>query len=186
MDLLLHICCGSCATHVIESLKANYTLKGYFYNPNIHPEEEYRCRLDDALKLSETLNVPFLAAPYDPERWSEAIRGLEEEPEGGERCEVCFRLRLEEAARTARREKIPVIATTLTTSPHKNARLINLTGASAAKKEGVEFLPADFKKKDGFKRSVKLSLSFGLTRQDYCGCIYSLKERDSRKSPVKE
>ena len=92
----------------------------------------------------------------------------------------------EEVARTARCEKIPIAATTLTISPHKNARLINRIGSSTANKEGVEFLPADFKKKDGFKRSVELSLSFGLTRQDYCGCIYSLKERDLRKSMVKE
>lgn len=173
MKLLLHICCAPCSTAVIEGLSSDYNVTGFFYNPNIHPKEEYELRLGEMQRFSEKVGFDFIESPRDPERWFELTRGLKHEPEGGERCRVCFRMRLEETARTAKEGGFDIFTTTLSVSPHKNAGVINSIGRELGERYDVSFLPADFKKKDGFKRSVEHSKKHGLSRQNYCGCVYS-------------
>lgn len=171
--ILLHVCCAPDATVVVERLTAEYDLVVYFYDPNIHPEEEYRLRCDEMRHLAARLGIPFFEGKYDAARWFDMVRGLENEPEGGARCAVCFRIRMERTARFAAEHGYPVFTTVLTVSPHKDADLINRLGREAAAGHGVAFLEGNFKKKDGFKRSVELSREYGLYRQDYCGCLYS-------------
>ena len=180
--LLLHICCAPCASHVLEVLSEMFAVTGYFYNPNIHPEEEYEHRLREARRLQEHLDFPLIIGPYDTESWMRDTSGLEEEPEGGRRCEICFRIRLLKTAAEARQEDFGTIATTLTVGPRKRADMVNRVGNRAAKKYHLEFHAADFKKKEGFKKSVAFSKKHNLYRQDYCGCIYSLRERNRRRN----
>lgn len=169
--LLLHVCCAPCATHIIETLKEDFELTAYFYNPNIHPEEEYRLRLENLKKLG----VTFVEGKYDIDVWFNATKGYEKEPEGGARCEICYRLRMGEAARFAKENNFAYFATTLTISPHKSARVINSIGEELSKKYGIKFYSADFKKRNGFKKSVELSKKHGLYRQSYCGCVFSMR-----------
>ncbi|MEE8167926.1 MAG: epoxyqueuosine reductase QueH [Candidatus Hydrothermarchaeales archaeon] len=180
-NLLLHVCCAPCSTHVVQELKKNYRVTVYFYNPNIHPEREYSTRLEEMKRLSKEIGVQLEKCKYDPEVWFDATTGFEEEPEGGARCPICYRLRLDETARLAREKGFDCFATTLTISPHKDAQVINTIGEELVGKHGVSFYPADFKKKNGFKHSVELSKKHGLYRQDYCGCIYSKKERERER-----
>ena len=175
-QLLLHVCCAPCSTHALEVLRAEYVVTFYFCNPNIHPAEEYHARLADAERFARDTDTPFVAAEYDPERWFDAIKGLEQEPERGRRCEVCIRLRLERTADWARQHGFEWLATTLSVSPHKSADMINQIGLELAPERELRFLAADLKKGGGFQRSVALSRQHGLRRQDYCGCIYSLHE----------
>jgi len=179
--MLLHICCAPDATVVIERLSPEYDLTGYFYNPNIHPKREYYLRLEEMKKLAERLNLQLVWDEYDVDRWFALTRDLKDEPEGGRRCEVCFRMRLERAADYAKANGFDIFTTVLTVSPHKKAEVINRIGEEIANEYEVQFLSANFKKKDGFKRSVELSKKFGLYRQDYCGCVYSKEERERRK-----
>lgn len=172
--LLLHICCGPCATHVIETLVPEYAVTGYFFNPNIHPPEEYRCRLEAAREVCARLCVPFVEEPPDHSDFLEAVRGLEGEPENGARCRVCYRLRIERAARAAALGGYDMLATTLTLGPMKKAALINPIGAEEAEKAGVRFLDTDWKKHDGFRRSCELSRELGIYRQRDCGCEFSI------------
>lgn len=183
--MLLHICCAPCSTHAIEVLKEQYDIDAYFYNPNIHPEEEYRSRLNDMKKFSVEQGIKLIEGTYDVEAWHYATMGLEDEPEGGKRCPHCYRLRLSETARLAKNAGYDYIATTLTVSPHKKATVINAIGAEEAAKAGLKFHIANFKRGDGFKHSVELSRRHGLRRQDYCGCIYSKRERLT-KSPARD
>lgn len=169
--LLLHVCCAPCSTHVIETLKEDFDIVAYFYNPNIHPEEEYELRRENLKKL----DVNLIEGRYDTAAWFEATKDYENELEGGARCELCYRLRMEEAARFAKENKFNYFATTLTISPHKSARVINSIGEELSKKYGVKFYSADFKKKNGFKKSVELSRKHGLYRQSYCGCVFSMR-----------
>ena len=179
--LLLHICCAPCSTHVIDVLSRDYEVTGFFYNPNIHPDEEYRRRLREAIRYAKIAGVELITGDYDPERWFEAVKGLEGEPEGGRRCRICFEMRLERTAQVARERGFEVFTTTLSVSPHKKADVINEVGRLVAERHGLEFLEADFKKKGGFERSVKLSKQYGLYRQNYCGCIFSLREAEKRR-----
>jgi len=179
--ILVHICCAPDATYVLPLLGESCDVVGYFYNPNIHPESEYLKRLEEMRWLADRLGFKLVCGPYDPDRWFSAVKGLESAPEGGARCEICFRLRLESAAEAALGEGADLFTTVLTVSPHKRAEVINRIGREISDRLGVEFLEADFKKKDGFKKSVELSKSYGLYRQDYCGCIYSLEERRRAK-----
>lgn len=174
--ILLHVCCAPDATHVISVLKENYEPVIFFYNPSIFPDDEYFLRLSEAEKLSKSIGVELLKCSFSPEKWYELVTGFEDEPEGGERCEICFRMRLEETARHAKENSIDIFTTTLTISPHKNSSLINRLGKEAGLKYEVEFLEADFKKKDGFKKSIELSKKHGLYRQNYCGCEFSLRK----------
>ena len=183
--VLLHLCCAGCSPHVVEVLRRDHDVTGYFYNPNIHPEPEYRLRLEEAERLAEHLGFELISGAYDVERWFAATKGLEHEPEGGARCEVCFRLRLEDTGQRARQGGFDAFTTTLTVSPHKNARLINAIGAAAGEGCGVDFLERDFKKGHGFVRTISLCREMGLYRQDYCGCLYSQRERSPSASEEK-
>lgn len=153
-------------------------MTGYFYNPNIHPEEEYELRLMEMKKLAEKLGVELFWGEYDADRWFTLTEGLEKESEGGPRCQICFRMRLERAARFARENEFDNFTTTLTISPHKNAVVINRIGGEIEVQSGVNFLRTDFKKRNGFKKTVELSKKYWLYRQDYCGCLYSREERE--------
>ena len=175
--LLLHSCCGPCSSHVLEYLTRYFEVCLSYYNPNIQPREEYELRLENQLKVLERIpGVTLAPCGYDGGAYDEAVRGLENEPEGGARCTECFALRLDFAARAAKRLGCDYFATTLTVSPHKDAQRINAIGEALAGKYGVKWLPADFKKRDGYKRSIELSREFGLYRQNYCGCLYSKTE----------
>jgi len=159
-----------------------YDVTVFFYNPNIQPESEYRKREAEIAGFARTAGFELVTGEYDEPGWMEAVRGLEGEPEGGGRCRVCFRYRLERAAREAARLGCDAFTTTLSVSPHKNARVINEEGLSAAEKYKVGFHEADFKKKEGFKISCELSAELGFYRQDYCGCMFSKIEAEKRKS----
>ena len=175
-SLLLHSCCGPCSTAVLERLGAHFSTTLYFYNPNIDSEAEYQRRLKSQLLvpagISTLYPVSVLSAPYDPAPFEAMATGLETEPEGGLRCIHCFTLRLEETARFAKENDFSYFSTTLSVSPHKDAEGLNQIGAALGKKYGVTYLHGDFKKKDGYRRSVILSEKLGLYRQDYCGCRY--------------
>lgn len=172
--LLLYVCCAPCSTAVAEKLQVDYEVEGYFYGPNIHPKEEYQRRLGAAIEYFKKTDRQLHIGPYDPARWFTAVRGLEQEPEGGRRCPVCFRLRLRQAAEFAKTNGCDCYATTLSVSPYKNAELINQLGQEEGTRAGVTFVPGDYKKQDGFKRSLVISREYNLYRQHYCGCIYSL------------
>ena len=172
------MCCAGCSPHVIDVLKKDYVVTGYFYNPNIHPESEYQLRLSEAKNLARRLDVELLSGDYDANEWFALTKGMEQEPEGGPRCDICFRMRLEKTAQYARDDGFDIFTTTLTVSPYKNAERINLIGTEAAQKNGVEFLERNFKKKEGFKKTMRLSRDFGLYRQNYCGCLYSREGRN--------
>jgi len=178
--LLLHLCCAPCSTHVVQVLCEQFDVAGHFYNPNIHPEEEYRRRAAEMEGYAQRVGLPLLTSSYDVQPWREAVRGLEDEPEGGARCLVCYRLRLEATGALARQQGFTHFTTTLSISPHKRADPINAAGREVAGRYGLEFYAADFKKKDGFTVSLRLSREAGLYRQDYCGCEFSLKERGTR------
>lgn len=174
--ILLHICCGPCATQVIDILRAEYAVTGFFYNPNIHPADEYARRLDAAETVCERFGAKFVEGRYDPESFFEAVRGLETEPENGARCRVCYRLRLEAAARFAAENGFDLMAGTLTVGPMKRAAVIDPIGTDAARSAGVEFLAGDWKKNDGFRRSCRFSRELGIYRQHYCGCRFSIRD----------
>ncbi len=174
--LLLHICCGPCASAVVERLIDDYDITGYFYNPNIHPEEEYRRRLEAMQMALNRFGIPFIEGCYNPDAFFEAVKGLEHEPENGLRCPVCYRMRLAATAEYAARNSFDCIASTLTLGPQKKATVINPIGVEAAESAGVKFLEGDWKKKDGFKRSLELSHEMGMYRQHYCGCVFSVRK----------
>ncbi len=175
--LLLHSCCGPCSSYVLEYLTKYFSVTVLFYGPNIQPYEEYRKRLENQRRLIEEMPcgspVSIMECEYDGESFIKAVRGLEREPEGGERCTACFRLRIEETARLAAMHGFEWFCTTLSVSPHKDAVRINAIGRELSEKYGVKWLPNDFKKRGGYQRSIELSKQYGLYRQNYCGCIYS-------------
>lgn len=174
--LLLQVCCAPDATVVIERMRADYDITVYYYNPNIQPESEYKLRVEEMQRLAAEMNVPCKIGPYDSKRWLQLVRGLEQLPEGDKRCEVCFRMRLEQTARKAAAEGFDFFTTVLTVSPHKDAALINSLGREIGEKFQIKFIEENFKKKDGFKRSIELSREYNLYRQNYCGCIYSKRD----------
>ena len=178
--LLLHSCCAPCSSYVLEYLSEYFSITVFYYNPNIFPQEEYEKRVAEQEAFVERLpvknRISFLEGPYEPERFFEAAKGMEEVPEGGGRCFRCYRLRLEETAQMARACGFDYFTTTLSISPLKNADKLNEIGDQLAKDYGVPYLNSDFKKKNGYKRSIELSAEYGLYRQNYCGCVYSRKE----------
>lgn len=176
--LLLHICCGPCATAVIERLGGEYDITGYFYNPNIHREDEYARRLEAAREVAHRTGITMIEGDYDPDRFFACAKGIEGEPENGRRCLECYRLRLGETARTAAKEGFGVAASTLTIGPMKKAAVIDPVGCEAAEQAGLTFLEGDWKKNDGFRRSCILSKEYGIYRQHYCGCIFSMERED--------
>ena len=175
--LLLQSCCGPCSSYVLEALTPFFRVTVLYYNPNIQPRAEYDLRLENQRKIIAALPTPsavdILECDYDGEKYDAAVKGLESEPEGGARCTVCFRLRLEETAKRASELCYDWFCTTLTVSPHKDAERLNQIGRALGERYGVPFLPSDFKKREGYKRSIQLSKEYELYRQDYCGCLYS-------------
>lgn len=184
--LLLHSCCAPCSSYVLEYLSEYFEITVFYYNPNISPAREYEKRVQEQRSLIERLPakhpIRLEVGPYEPERFYAMAKGFEKEPEGGERCFGCYRLRLEEAAKLAAEGGYDYFTTTLTISPLKNARKLNEIGEELEAIYKVEHLPSDFKKKNGYKRSVELSALYGLYRQNYCGCAYSRAEQEARKS----
>jgi len=171
MKIVLHICCGICAAGAAGRLiSEGHQIIGFFYNPNIHPLDEYNRRLAVAQKVAEELKFTLAEADYTPEGWFKETASLSNEPEGGKRCEVCFRLRLSKAYQYMEKERCDAFTTTLTISPHKSAGVINRVGREIG---GERFLVRDFKKQEGFKRAIEIAKEWGLYRQDYCGCVYS-------------
>jgi epoxyqueuosine reductase len=173
MKVVLHICCGVCAAGAAEILaREGYQFLGFFYNPNIHPAEEYQKRLDVARKVAKELNFPLQVGAYTPEEWFSLTNSLKDEPEGGRRCPVCYRIRMQKTFDYMLACSADAFTTTLTISPHKSAQVINKIGQEIG---GQKFLVRDFKKKDGFKRATQLAKKWELYRQDYCGCVYSVR-----------
>ena len=183
--LLLHSCCAPCSTYVIEYLAAYFEITVYFFNPNIYPDHEYQKRLQEQIRLVEEMALPYhvevVGTDHEPERFYEAIKGCEHLPEGGERCWRCYALRLERAVRFGAENQFEYVTTTLSISPLKSAQKLNEIGADLEKRYGIKYFFSDFKKKEGFKKSVALSEKHGLYRQDYCGCVYSQKEAEERQ-----
>lgn len=180
IKLLLHICCAPDATVPWPELLAEgYEASGYFYGGNIHPQAEYEKRAEAVRMLAEVTQAPAILPGYEPEKWLEATKELADEPERGRRCPVCFRLQLEAAAVYAAAHGFSHLSTTLTISPHKDAALINKIGAETAVQHGLVWLERIWRKQDGFKRSVAESKRLGLYRQNYCGCVYSLRSREA-------
>ncbi len=201
--LLLHSCCAPCSSYVLEYLRSYFQVTVFYYNPNISEETEYRKRVEEEKRLIQQMNqeagekenqIAFLEGNYETARFFGAVKGLEQCKEGGARCEQCFRLRLTETAKKATDRGFDFFATTLTISPLKNAELINQIGRQVTEKLESEecgsilqmrtcslYLPSDFKKKNGYKRSLELSREYDLYRQDYCGCIFSKMQREQEK-----
>ncbi len=179
-SLLLQCCCGPCSSYVLEYLSKYFDITVLFYNPNIYPYEEYEKRRQELIRLIESYpyeyKVESAECEYEDEEFYKVAEGYEEQPEGGARCVKCFALRLEKTAQMAKEKGFDYFSTTLTVSPHKNAQAINQLGMEIGKKYGVEFLLADFKKREGYKRSIELSKEYDLYRQDYCGCKFSLNK----------
>ena len=188
--LLLHACCAPCSSAVLEYLSQYFAITLLYYNPNIAPLEEYQKREAELRRLVSQMKfthpVELLPCQYDGQAFVQAARGLEGEPEGGKRCEACFRLRLRYAAQEAARLRFDYYTTTLSISPMKNAPLLNQLGEEIGREFSVAHLPSDFKKKDGYKRSVQLSKEYDLYRQDYCGCVFSKAQRQREKEEREE
>ena len=178
--LLLHVCCAPCSSYCLEYLSLYFDITVYFYNPNISVKEEYDYRLSEEerfISLKEfKYPVKMTESEYRPEDFFKAVKGLEAEPEGGKRCRECFRLRLEATAKKAAELGFDFFTTTLTLSPLKNAALLNEIGVEMGERYGVEWLCSDFKKKEGYKRSIELSREYSLYRQNYCGCVFSRRD----------
>lgn len=183
--LLLHACCAPCSSYVLEYLNKHFDITVFFYNPNITENAEYTKRADELIRLINELphqdEIKFVDGGYAPEKFIGISKGLENAPEGGERCFKCYRLRLEESARIAKENGFDYFTTTLSISPHKNAQVLNEIGKELSDAYGVGYLFSDFKKRNGYKRSCELSEIYNLYRQDYCGCIYSKKEREKNE-----
>lgn len=190
--ILLHSCCGPCSSAVLERLVKTADVTVYYMNPNIHPEAEYRRREYVQQKLIHKFNaargtdVHFLAAPYDPSSYFEAVKGQENEPEGGARCRSCFHLRMLATARKMKELGFDYFATTLTVSSYKNSQVINAVGMDIEEESRIAYLPSDFKKHNGYLRSTELSDEFELYRQHYCGCIFGARDQGIDLTPVNE
>ena len=184
-SLLLHSCCAPCSSYVLEYLSEYFKITVLYYNPNISPREEYEARVREQKRLigemDFTYPVSFLEGNYVPEDFYEMAKGHENDKEGGERCFLCYEMRLREAAEAAKMGNFDYFTTTLSISPLKNAQKLNEIGIRLAKEYGIAYLMSDFKKKNGYKRSVELSELYGLYRQDYCGCVYSKLQREQEK-----
>ncbi len=173
--LFLHSCCGPCSTVCIERLINDYDVTVFYYNPNIYPFEEYEKRKEEQKKVCKHFNVPVIDGDYNEEKWLEFVKGLENEKEGGSRCEKCFFYRLEETCKKAKELNFDIFGTTLTVSPHKSTPIINKVGNELSVKYDFPYLEASFKKQDGYLRSINLSKEMNLYRQNYCGCRFSVR-----------
>lgn len=186
--LLVHSCCAPCSSYVLEYLSDYFDITVLYYNPNIFPKEEYEKRKSEQIRFinenfpseQNSKHVKFMDCDYEYKKYTAAVRGLENEPEGGRRCAECFRLRLSKTAELAKRGGFDFFVTTLSISPLKNAGVINKIGFETGEKYGILYLPSDFKKREGYKRSIELSAQYGLYRQNFCGCVYSKTEAEKR------
>lgn len=176
--MLLHSCCGPCSTQVINVLRKDYDITVFYYNPNIQPEEEYKHRLAEQKRFCSEVGIDVIDLPYDTNEFMCQIKGYENEREGGERCRICFDLRLNKTALLAKEKGFDIFATTLSVSPHKNTIVINEVGQEASRKHEIEFLAGNFKKQDGYKKSIEFAKQYNLYRQNYCGCGFSKVERE--------
>ncbi len=180
--LLLHSCCAPCSSYVLEYLSSFFKITVFYYNPNIYPPGEYAFRAKEQERfigeLPTKYPVQFMEGIYEPERFYEIARGLEDAPERGERCHRCYRLRLAETAEQAARGGFDYFTTTLSISPMKDANVLNAIGGEIAEEYGIKYLFSDFKKKNGYLRSTELSREYGMYRQNYCGCVYSIRAKD--------
>lgn len=183
--LLLHSCCAPCSSYVIEYLSSYFHITVFYYNPNIYPDEEYAKRVEEQMRFIREFPtkypVKFLQGDFEKERFYDTVKGYEQIKEGGERCFRCYELRLLESAKAAKQIGADYFTTTLSISPLKNAAKLNEIGERLAKEHGIAYLVSDFKKKNGYKRSVELSDIYGMYRQDYCGCVFSKQEREAQK-----
>lgn len=179
-SLLLHACCAPCSSACLEYLNGNFDITVFYYNPNISPKEEFEKRLSEEKRLISEMplskEIGVIEGEYNYDDFSETVKGLESVPEGGERCFKCYRIRLEKTAALAKEKGFDYFCTTLSISPLKNSQKINEIGEAVAEKYGIKWLPSDFKKKEGYKRSIELSKQYGLYRQNFCGCVFSKKE----------
>lgn len=174
--LLLHSCCAPCSSYVLEYLSQYFHITVFYYNPNMDSKKEYEKRIKEQKRLVSEMqldDVEVIAADYTPGVFYKTVKGYEKEPEGGARCYLCYRLRLEETAKLASQKGFDYFSTTLTISPLKNAQWLNELGQKEGEKYGVDFLPSDFKKKGGYQRSIELSKKYSLYRQNFCGCVFS-------------
>lgn len=187
--LLLHVCCAPCSSYVLEYLSQHFDITVCFYNPNIAPKSEYDYRSAELIRLTKELPLSYPVAcrieEYDPTSFLAIAKGLENKPEGGERCTACYRLRLTETAKIAAQEGYDYFTTTLSISPLKDAVRLNTIGGELSAEYGVPYLYSDFKKREGYKRSIQLSSEYNLYRQDYCGCAYSKIEAERRREVKK-
>lgn len=187
--LLLHTCCAPCSSYCIEYLSNYFDITVLYYNPNISPKEEYEKRKQEQIRFlkefSSKNKLDILDIDYDYNDFLSIAKGLEQEKEGGRRCHKCYLLRLEKTAQIAKKHHFDYFGTTLTVSPYKNSKVLNEIGRVLQEKYNVAYLFSDFKKKEGYKRSIELSKIYHLYRQDYCGCIYSKKERDEKNENKK-
>ena len=179
-SLLLHACCAPCSSYCVEYLSKYFDITLYYYNPNIESEEEYEKRYQEFIKIYERFNVKAIKAEYNPDEFYTAIKGYEDCKEGGDRCTICYKLRLEAALEYAKANNYEYFASTLSISPYKDADRLNAIGYEISEGEPVLYLVNDFKKKGGYLRSTVLSKEMGLYRQDYCGCIYSKAEKEGK------
>lgn len=177
--LMLHVCCAPCSSYCLEYLSQYFKITVFYYNPNIHPADEYSHRVNEVKRLISEMDfknpVSFIEGNFNPDEFYRAVKGYEKCREAGERCFICYRLRLLETAKKAKELNIDYFTTTLSISPLKNAEKINEIGEEIEKELGVKHLPSDFKKKNGYKRSIELSKKHNLYRQNYCGCVFSVK-----------
>lgn len=175
-NLLLQVCCAPCSSYCLEYLHEHFNITVLFYNPNIYPESEYTTRENELLRLIEEFgfnDIKVIKTDFNPDEFYSAVKGYEDCKEGGERCKICYRLRLERTAKEAAKNGFQYFCTTLSISPLKSAEALNTIGLELAKEYGVKYLLSDFKKKEGYKRSIELSKEHNLYRQDYCGCVFS-------------
>jgi len=177
--LLLHVCCATCAAYVLGFLREEYDVTAYYYNPNIYPDTEYQIRFFEVQKYCATHQIPFVQETPDRQVWFKKTAGHEKDPERGNRCTICYEMRLRKTAAYAHAHGFAVFGTDLSISPHKDAKRLNEIGNSLAKEIGIKYLEADFKKQDGFKKATEVSCKENFYRQDYCGCIYSMRARQA-------
>jgi predicted adenine nucleotide alpha hydrolase (AANH) superfamily ATPase len=181
--MFVQICCAPDALYVMDLLGKDYDVSGFFYNPNIHPRKEYDLRFGETQKVAATLGFEIIEGPYDESRWHALTTKFKDEPEKGRRCDVCYALRLEQTAKKGAELGFDIFTTVMSLSPWKKADVMNKIGKMFGRRFQIQFLEANFKKKDGFKKSMELSKRHKLYRQDYCGCIYSIRGQDTL-SPI--
>ncbi len=189
-SLLLHSCCGPCSSYCIEYLSNYFNITVFYYNPNIYPEEEYYTRVKEQERFINEFpakhKVSFIEGDYDTKSFYEIAKGLEQEPEKGLRCHKCYDMRLRRTAQVAKEKGFDFFTTTLTISPMKDSQVLNEIGLKLSEEIGINWLKSDFKKKEGYKRSTELAREYDMYRQDYCGCVYSYRDRQLQKQMQKQ